>query len=109
MVVLTRDTAFRAEGAIVVHDFDQALAGVSGDDEVFVIGGGDIFRLAMPRVSRMYVTAVHAEVEGDTFFPNVDWTRWALIGDVRFPADEKNDHDYSFRVYDRLRLPNGMT
>ena len=102
-VVLSRNRDFRAEGAIVAENFANALARISGDDEVFVIGGQEIYRLALPHVSRMYVTAVHANLEGDTYFPDAQWDGWAMIEDVRFSADEKNDYDYSFRVYDRIR------
>jgi len=102
-VVLTRNADYRVEGAVVAGDFADAVASISGDDEVFVIGGQEIYRLALPHVSRMYVTAVHANVEGDTHFPDVRWDDWALIEDERFAADENNDYDYSFRVFERIR------
>jgi dihydrofolate reductase len=102
-VVLTRNTDYRVEGAIVAQDFASALARISGDDEIFVIGGREVYRIALPHGSRMYVTAVHANLDGDTLFPDVQWDGWAMIEDVRFSADEKNDYDYSFRIYERIR------
>jgi dihydrofolate reductase len=102
-VVLSRNPDFSADGVIAVSDFDEALRRIAGDNEIFIIGGAELYRWTLHRVARMYVTTVHADVDGDTRFPPVDWSQWALLEDVRFPADEKNDHDYSFRVYDRTR------
>jgi dihydrofolate reductase len=102
-VVLSRNPDFVADGVIAVSDFDEALRRIAGDNEIFIIGGAELYRWTLHRVARMYLTTVHADVDGDTRFPPVDWSQWALLEDVRVPADEKNDHDYSFRVYDRTR------
>jgi len=102
-VVLTRNADYRIEGAVIASDFGSAIANVAGDDELFVVGGQEIYRLALPHVDRMYLTAVHATVEGDTHFPDIGWDDWDLIEDERFAADEKNDYDYSFRVLERVR------
>ena len=102
-VVLSRQAAYPAEGAIVAGSLDEALSRVSGDNEVFIIGGAELYRSTLQRVSRIYLTVVHAQVEGDTYFPEVDWTHWLPLEDVRFTADDNNDHDYSFRVYDRRK------
>ncbi len=102
-VVLSRNPDFSADGVIAVSDVDEALLRIAGDNEAFIIGGAQLYRWTLHRVARMYVTTVHADVDGDTLFPPVDWSQWTLLEDVRFPADEKNDHDYSFRVYDRTR------
>ncbi|MBC2664653.1 dihydrofolate reductase [Novosphingobium flavum] len=67
-IVLTRDRAWRAEGAEVVHDLDAALA-LAGEGEVAVIGGAEIFALALPRAARLELTEVHAEIAGDTVMP----------------------------------------
>jgi dihydrofolate reductase len=102
-VVLTRNADYRVEGAVVAGDFESVIARVPADDEAFVIGGQEVYRLALPHVTRMYVTAVHAAVEGDTHFPDVRWDDWALIEDERFAADERNDYDCSFRIFERIR------
>lgn len=101
-VILTRNADYRVEGAVAAADLESALTQIC-DDEAFVIGGREIYRLALPRVERMYVTAVHATLKGDTFFPEVRWTDWTVVEDERFAADEKNDYDYSFRVFERVR------
>ena len=104
-IVITRTPEYPAEGAIVVGDFDEAIRRISGDDEAFVIGGAEIYRLAIPRVGRLYVTAVHAEVDGDVSFPEINWDDWTLLEDIDFPADGANRYDYSFRMYGRVTRP----
>jgi dihydrofolate reductase len=99
-VVVTRDTDFRAEGAVVVHSVPDALA-LDDDEEMFIGGGAEIFRAALPQVERAYLTLVHATPEGDTFFPEVDWSQWRLVEREDHPADEKNDFPYSFITYER--------
>jgi dihydrofolate reductase len=105
MIVVTRDPGFVAEGASVVHSLDEALAAVRNDDEPFIGGGAHIYREALDRdlVDRLDITRVHAELEGDTFFPEVDFDRWQLISEEHHPADEKNEFALSFLVYERIR------
>jgi dihydrofolate reductase len=86
----------------LVHSLDEALRLAANDEEVFVIGGAEIFALAMPRVERMYVTWVEAEVEGDVTFPQVDWGRWREVRCERVGADEKNEFATRFCVYERI-------
>jgi dihydrofolate reductase len=100
-LVLTHDKAYQAEGCRIVSSLDEALRVAADDSERFVIGGQQIYRLALPRADRLYWTQVHAQIDGDTFFPEVDWDDWTMIEDERHPADEKNQFDYSFRVYQR--------
>ncbi|MDX1459332.1 MAG: dihydrofolate reductase, partial [Marinobacter sp.] len=82
----------------------QAQAELEGGDEVMVIGGGQIYAEALPQVDRMYLTQVHAEVEGDAYFPEVNWDEWEEIGREDFSASDNNPYDYSFVVYQRLRV-----
>ena len=105
MVVVTRDPSFRAAGATVVHSLDAALAAAEGDNEPFIGGGAHLYREALARalVARLYLTRVHAAVEGDTFFPELDLAGWELVSEEHHPADEKNEHSLSFLVYERGR------
>ena len=103
-IVVTRQPDFAAEGIIVVHTLDEALriAIEAGDEEPFVAGGAQIFELALHRADRMYLTRVHAEVEGDTFFPEFDdVSEWQLTDSEHFDADEKNQYPFSFLTYER--------
>jgi len=86
----------------LVNSLDEALRLAAGDEEVFVIGGAEIFALALPRVERMYVTWVEAEVEGDVTFPQVDWGEWREVNCERVGADEKNEYPTRFSVYERI-------
>jgi dihydrofolate reductase len=109
MVVITRRDDFAPEGAIVVKSLEDAIRVVeeSGDEEPFIAGGADIFALAMHRADRMHLTRVHAEIEGDTFFPDFDdVSEWHLVDSEHFEADEKNEYPYSYLTYERT-APGG--
>lgn len=106
-IVITRQPDYSAPGAKVVADLDQALelAGhlvvVEGHDEVVVIGGAQIYQLALPRADRLYLTQVHADVDGDTRFPDFDPGEWREVVREDYAAEGPNPYDYSFIVYDR--------
>jgi dihydrofolate reductase len=100
-VVITRQPDYQPQGALVAHSLDQALQLAAGDDEVFVIGGAEIYRLALPHANRIYMTRVHAKVDGDTQFPDFDEDQWTLARNERHARNEKNQYDYSFQVYDK--------
>jgi dihydrofolate reductase len=71
-------------------------------DQLFIIGGGAIYELALPRAKRLYLTRVHADVEGDVSFPPVDWQQWELKEQSNHTADPLNDFPYSFEMYQRV-------
>ena len=106
-IVITRQTDFQAEGAKVVATLDEAVtlaenvAFIEGQDEAVVMGGAEIYALALPKTDRLYLTEVHAEVDGDTWFPEYDTSEWKEIGREDFPAEGPNPYDYSFVVYER--------
>ena len=102
-IVITRDPELRYEGVEMARDLEQALALAAGDDEIFVAGGAEIYRLALPVADRIYLTVVHAEVDGDTVFPQFNADDWLLTSDVRHEADDRHSHPSSFRVYERRR------
>jgi dihydrofolate reductase len=86
-----------------VTNFDEALRLAEGDDEVFVIGGSEIFSLALPHADRLYVTWVEADVEGDVFLQPIDLSQWQLVEETPVPADAKNQYATRFCIYDRDR------
>ena len=104
-IVLTRNADYEAEGASVVHDLDAAIAQAPQSDEVFVVGGADIYRLAMPRVDRMYLTVVHAAITGDTYFPDFDESLWEVREHTQHEAGERDDYPHSFLVMERRIRP----
>jgi dihydrofolate reductase len=103
MVVVTRDPALGIPGVVVVSSLQEAVAVAvgAGDDEVFVAGGGEIYRQAMAMAHRVYLTRIHADIEGDTTFPELDGEAWRLVSREDHEADEGNPYPYSFLVYER--------
>ena len=99
-IVITRQPGYLAEGCDVVATVDQAVAVAGEAAEIMVIGGSEIYALFLPAAARLYLTRVHAEVEGDAFFPapGDDWRR---VSNTPHAADENNEFDVSFRVYER--------
>lgn len=87
----------------VFRDLDDALAAVADDVEPFIIGGAEIYRLALPRVDRMVLTTVHATVAGDTFFPDFDPDDWSLTDARHHPADARHEFAFTIRTLDRRR------
>ena len=100
-VVITHQTGFAPEGVLVAHSIDQALQMASGDDEVFVAGGAQIYQQMLPRADRLYLTSIHEEFEGDTDFPEFEESDWQLISEEDHAADEKNPYSYSFLIYEK--------
>jgi len=105
MVVVTRSHHFAVEGVRVAHSLEEALDIARDDDEPFIGGGAHIYRMALENdlVNRLYITRVHAEVDGDTLFPDLDLDDWELLSEERHNPDEKNEYSYSFLVYERQR------
>ncbi len=103
-IVVTRQKNFKAPGCLVVHSFFDAVtvARQTGDQEVFNIGGAELFKLGMNVTNRMYLTEIDAIVEGDVFFPEFDRNVWTETSRVRHPADERHAFAFDFVVYDRL-------
>jgi len=109
-IVLTRDSEFTLNNAIVVHSLEEALAESTiiakegGIDEVMIIGGAEIFRLALPQIERLYLTRVHSEVAGDTYFPELENNRWIEVFREFHGKTEKDIFDHSFTILERIHL-----
>ena len=102
-VIVTRQSDYQVDGAVIVNSLGAAQAAATDDSELFIIGGGQIYEIALPLADRLHVTRVHTEVDGDTSFPAVDWDQWELVSAERHGADEKNDHDFTFESYQRVQ------
>ena len=100
-IVISRQADFVAEGCDVVASLDDAAAAAGDEKEIMVIGGSQIYLLALPMADRLYQTRVHAEVDGDAFFPKIDEAEWRLMTNESHEADERNEYPYSFRTYER--------
>ncbi|MEZ5829140.1 MAG: dihydrofolate reductase [Hyphomicrobiales bacterium] len=110
-VVLTRNAAFEAPGAVMAYNLEEALdvarkdAAKSGADEIMIIGGEDVFREVLPQTGRIYLTEVHASPEADTFFPELDRDDWREVFREAHPAGPNDDHAFSFVVLERVSTP----
>jgi dihydrofolate reductase len=106
-IVLTRDREFACEGCTVFYSLDEFLADCreKSSEEVFIIGGAEIFRVALPAADKLYLTMIHDKFEADTFFPELDWSEWLLESRQKGIRDEKNPCDYEFLVYTRKEQP----
>ena len=101
-VVVTRRGDYAARGALVVHSLAEALAACAGDEEVFVIGGAEIYREALPLADRIYLTRIHADYAGDVFLPPLSEKEWGEIGREPPHASEPGQPAFEFVVLARL-------
>jgi len=104
-IVVSRQAGLAIEGAEVVGSLEQALQAASDAPEACVIGGADLYRLALPMAEVVHLTRVHATVEADTFLPALDPSDWEEVSSERHPADERHAYPYSFVTLRRLRAP----
>ncbi|HMG14914.1 MAG TPA: dihydrofolate reductase [Saprospiraceae bacterium] len=104
-IVITRNPEFRAPGCEIVYSVNDGieLAKEHGEEELFIIGGAEIYRVTFDICDKLYLTIVDIELEGDTFLPEIDWTQWALIESVSFDPDDKNKYSYSFNTFQRRK------
>jgi dihydrofolate reductase len=102
-IVITRKKDWTPDGVKVVSNLDEAMVVAADADakEAFIIGGGEIYKQTMPLVHRIYITRVHAILQGDTSFPVIDESEWELLSQLDFKADEKHKYDYCFQVWQR--------
>ncbi len=98
MIVLTRQSEYRASDICVAHSIDQAieLAAADGETELFVVGGGEIYKLALAKTTRAYLTRVDSIVGCDVFFPEVSWKEWVELERGVHPADAQNEYRFEF-------------
>ena len=100
-IVVTHDPQYRAEGCTVVNSIEAALEAAGDVPEVMIVGGAAFYEQMLSRANRLYLTLVHAQVEGDAFFPDYDETAWHEGSRERHGADEKNPYDYTFLTLER--------
>ncbi|HEY0770403.1 MAG TPA: dihydrofolate reductase [Sphingobacteriaceae bacterium] len=106
-IVVTRQRDFKAPGCMVTHNVNDAIAIAknANEKETFIIGGAEIYKLALPEADRLYLTEIEADVEGDTFFPAFSKQEWKETSRNHHPADEKHKFAFDFVVYDRIKKP----
>ncbi len=102
-IIITRKSDWKADGVSVVNSLEAAvaLAGELNYNEIFVIGGGEIYLIAFQKANKIYMTRVHTEIEGDTYFPVIEKNDWSLTSNVNNVADEKHAYAFSFQLWER--------
>ena len=97
-IIITRQKNYSPEGCIVVNSIEEALLKCPKDEEVFIIGGGEIYQQALPFTDKIELTRVHGSVDADTFFPNIDYGHWKLILEEAHKKDDKHNFDFTFQT-----------
>jgi dihydrofolate reductase len=102
-IVITRNKDLKIDGVEAVQSLNEAMeiAGKHKVKEVFIIGGAEIFNTSLPLVSRIYLTRIHSEIDGDVFFPVFNKENWLLVKNKDCEPDEKNIFSYSFQVWEK--------
>ena len=100
-VVITRQKDYKPDGAIIVHSLEEALKEVKEDSQPFVIGGGEIYKLALDIADKIELTRVHGTFEADTFFPDIDPDQWVLTTSEYHEKDERHDYSFTYLTYQR--------
>jgi len=103
-VIVTRDPFFMVSNCLVVHSIEEGIqvAKDNGETELFIIGGGSIYEQTISICNKLYLTEIDLEIEGDVFFPEIDFSEWKLISEEPHLKDEKNPYNYNFKVYERV-------
>jgi dihydrofolate reductase len=103
-IIITRQRGYHPEGAVAVQNLKDALFVAKETDvkEVFVIGGGEIYKMVWEKANRIYLTRVKMEMEGDTYFPAIDPKEWRMVSKKDVDADERNAYPHSFQLWERI-------
>lgn len=103
-IILTRNQNVKLENCEIVHSIEAALELCENEKEVFIFGGEKIYQMALPYVEKMYITKIHHEFDGDTFFPKINEDDWEEISVEKGLKNQKNPYDYYFHIYKRKSL-----
>ena len=102
-IIITRQKDYQYEDCVIVDSLQKALAICSNETEVFIIGGGEIYKQSLAIVDKLDLTRVHHTFEADTFFPEIDHDKWVLSTSEHHPKDEKHAYSFTFETYLRKK------
>ncbi|MFT8321743.1 MAG: dihydrofolate reductase [Bacillus sp. (in: firmicutes)] len=104
-VIITRNREFVCENCTILHSIEdlKAWSKTKTNEEIFIIGGAEIFKETVAIADKLYVTKIDAAYSGDTYFPAIDWSGWNIISEEKGLKDEKNNVDYTFFVYENKK------
>jgi len=102
-IVITRQTDFRTSDSIVVDSIEKAieLAAESGEMEAFIVGGGEIYKQTLSIVDRIYITVIDLITDGDTYYPEINFSDWFINSEIAMKKDEKNPYDFTYYILER--------
>ena len=100
-IIITRQKEYHPENCIVVGSMEEAIEKAPTNEDVFIIGGGEIYNLGLPFSDKIELTKVHADFEADAFFPEIDSEKWVLENEEFHPKDEKHNFDFTFQTFIR--------
>lgn len=103
-IVITRQKNYQAPGTRIVHALEDALAIAkeNNEREAFIIGGGEIYKLGMTYTTRMYLTEIHAVIEGDAYFPSFIKDQWKEVSRQHHPSDDRHRYAFDFVIYEKI-------
>jgi dihydrofolate reductase len=102
-IVITDIPGEKTEGCVMAYSIEEAIRLCPENEESFIIGGGSVYRQFLPLADKFYLTLVHQPFEADTFFPEIDYSKWNLISKEDYPADEKCPYNYSYLIMERKK------
>jgi dihydrofolate reductase len=105
-IVITHNAGFKGDPSVLIaKNMEESLVHAENTDarEAFVIGGGEVFRMFMDKADRIYLTRVHAVLEGDVYFPQIDESQWQLSAEENFGQDQRHAYSYSFQTWIRKK------
>ncbi|MDQ0232594.1 dihydrofolate reductase (trimethoprim resistance protein) [Metabacillus malikii] len=105
-IILTRKKDFTFNGCEIAHTVNDVFELCKNEQEIFIFGGEQIYRMFLPYVEKMYMTKIHDEFEGDTFFPEVNYKEWNEVSVKKGIRNDKNPYEYYFHIYERKTLLN---
>lgn len=100
-IIITRDESYQASDSVVVHSIEEALKAAGDVEEVMIIGGASFYEQMLPKADRLYLTFVHAELDGDAWFPEINNSDWNKVKKINHKKDDKNRYAHSFIILDR--------
>lgn len=100
-IIITRQKNYKFEGCIVVQDLEKAISSCPKEEDIYIIGGGEIYTQSIALANQLVITRVHHTFDADVFFPKIDLTVWELTSEIFHPKDEKHLYDYTFQTFIR--------
>lgn len=103
-IIITRQKDYNAPGAVIVNSVEDAIAIAekTGDDEIFIIGGAEIFKQSLRYAHRIYLTVIHHTFEGDVFFPEINNEEWREVQRTQGPLDDKNKFPHEYLILEKI-------